>query len=74
MNRRQRRCGAEWQMVRLHKAGADPVPAPAGTLAYCATAPLDTDFAGLVSAARSWSIADDQLTLSSEDGTPVLRR
>ncbi len=48
---------------------------PAGcTLAYCVTAPLDTDFAGLVSAARSWSIADGELTLSSEDGTLVLRR
>jgi heat shock protein HslJ len=48
---------------------------PAGcTLAYCVTAPLDVEFAGLVSAARSWSVAADTLTLSSEGGTLVLRR
>lgn len=104
----------EWQLVHLHKAGADVVSTPADhtfsadftsdgrvhmtadcnrcfaeytaapgtlevgpagcTLAYCVTAPLDTDFAGLVSAARSWSVADGELTLSSEDGTLVLRR
>ncbi|MCG6922354.1 MAG: META domain-containing protein [Acidobacteria bacterium] len=48
---------------------------PAGcTLAYCITAPLDTTFAGLVSAAREWSVLDEKLTLSSEDGTLTLRR
>jgi heat shock protein HslJ len=44
------------------------------TLAYCATAPLDTTFAGLVSAARKWSISGEELTLSSEDGTLIFRR
>ena len=44
------------------------------TLAYCTTAPLDTDFAGLVSAARQWAVSGEELTLSSEDGTLILRR
>jgi heat shock protein HslJ len=44
------------------------------TLAYCFTAPLDTTFAGLVSAARQWSVSGEELTLSSEDGTVILRR
>jgi hypothetical protein len=43
-------------------------------LAYCVTAPLDTTFSGLVSAARQWSVLDEELTLSSEDGTLTLRR
>jgi heat shock protein HslJ len=48
---------------------------PAGcTLAYCVTAPLDTMFPGLVSAARQWSVSGEELTLSSEEGTLVLTR
>jgi heat shock protein HslJ len=44
------------------------------TRAYCASAPLDTDFAGLVSGAKTWSVAAGKLTLRSEDGVVILRR
>jgi heat shock protein HslJ len=45
------------------------------TRAYCSTtAPLDTDFAGLVSSASSWSVSGDQLKLSSSDGSLLLAR
>jgi heat shock protein HslJ len=59
-----------------YTAGAESleVGLMACTRAYCSTAPLDTDFAGLVSAARRWSLAGEQLQLSSEAGTLRLRR
>lgn len=44
------------------------------TRAYCATAPLDTDFAGLVSGAAAWSVEGSQLTLTSAEGTLHLKR
>jgi heat shock protein HslJ len=44
------------------------------TRAYCSTAPVDTDFAGLVSAARRWSVASEELQLTSEAGALRLRR
>jgi len=64
------RCFAEYS------AAPDSIEVgPAGcTLAYCVTAPLDTTFAGLVSAARQWSVSGEELTLGSEDGTLTLRR
>ena len=60
-------------MSRLNP-GALEVGLAACTLALCTTAPLDTDFAGLVSAARLWSVSGEELTLSSEDGTLILER
>lgn len=44
------------------------------TRAYCSTAPLDTDFAGLVGAAGTWSVEGSQLTLTSAQGTLHLER
>jgi len=64
------RCGSTYQADRdtLH------VGVMACTLAYCATAPLDTQFSGLVSAAESWSVANGELELRSAQGTLRLRR
>ncbi len=45
-----------------------PIPC---TLAYCATAPLDTRYLALLEAARSWSVSEEELELSSAGG--VLR-
>jgi heat shock protein HslJ len=64
------RCFAEYSAA----PGTIEVGLAGCTLAYCATAPLDTTFSGLVTAARQWSVRDEQLTLSSEDGTLTLRR
>jgi heat shock protein HslJ len=64
------RCFAEYSAA----PGTIEVGLTGCTLAYCVTAPLDTDFAGLVSAARQWSVSGEELTLSSEDGTLVLQR
>jgi heat shock protein HslJ len=44
------------------------------TRAYCTTAPLDTDFAGLVSGAAAWSVEGSELTLTSTEGTLHLKR
>lgn len=44
------------------------------TRAYCASAPLDTDFAMLVSGAKTWSVDAGKLTLRSEGGVVTLRR
>lgn len=44
------------------------------TLAACPSAPLDTQFAGLVQSAQWWGLVDDQLELSSEAGRVRLRR
>jgi heat shock protein HslJ len=38
------------------------------TLAYCATAPLDTRYVAFLQAARSWSVRGDELELTSADG------
>jgi heat shock protein HslJ len=46
-----------------------PVPC---TLAYCSTAPLDTRFLRVLQAARSWSIEESTLRLSSPDGGTLL--
>ena len=44
------------------------------TRAYCATAPLDTKFAGLVAASTSWSVSGQSLELSGASGTLRFRR
>jgi heat shock protein HslJ len=44
------------------------------TLAACASAPLDTTFAGLVSSSTSWTATGDGLELRSSSGTLRLRR
>ena len=44
------------------------------TLAACPSAPLDTQFAGLVQSAEWWGLVDDQLELSSAAGRVRLRR
>jgi heat shock protein HslJ len=44
------------------------------TRAYCPSAPLDSDFAMLVSDAERWSVAGSHLTLSSPKGTLLLSR
>lgn len=64
------RCGSTYQADRdtLH------VGDMACTLAYCATAPVDTQFSGLVSSAESWSVESGQLELRSGEGTLRLRR
>jgi heat shock protein HslJ len=46
-----------------------PIPC---TLAYCSTAPLDTRFLRALQAARTWSIDDGTLQLSSPDGGTLL--
>lgn len=55
-------------------AGTLAVGPRACTLAYCPSAPLDTDFAMLVSGALRWSVAAGQLTLRATNGTLLLRR
>jgi heat shock protein HslJ len=44
------------------------------TRAYCSTAPLDTDYAALVTSAQTWRVDGSELTLQSGDGTLRLRR
>jgi heat shock protein HslJ len=44
------------------------------TLAYCPSAPFDTDFAGLVQQATSFTLESDRLVLRSSGGTVTLRR
>ena len=46
----------------------------ASTRAACSTAPLDTDYAGLVESAKQWSISGRELKLQSPSGTLFLRR
>jgi heat shock protein HslJ len=48
-----------------------PVPC---TLAFCSSAPLDSQFLALLEAARSWSVEGETLELSSEAGVVVLTR
>jgi heat shock protein HslJ len=44
------------------------------TLAACPSAPRDTQFAGLVGSATSWTVAGDRLELGSTAGVVHLRR
>jgi len=46
-----------------------PIPC---TLAYCSSAPLDTRFLRVLEGARSWSIEEGTLRLSSPDGGVLL--
>ena len=46
-----------------------PIPC---TLAYCSTAPLDTRFLRVLQGARTWSIQEGVLQLSSPDGGTLL--
>ena len=46
-----------------------PIPC---TLAYCSSAPLDTRFLRVLEGARSWSIEEGTLRLSSPDGGALL--
>jgi heat shock protein HslJ len=55
-------------------ASALSVSPMACTRAYCQSSPLDTDFAQLVSAATTWSVGADQLTLRSPEGSLLLGR
>lgn len=64
------RCNAGYAASR----GGIEVGLMACTRAYCSTAPLDTDFAGLVSGAASWSVEGSKLTLTSAEGTLHLER
>jgi heat shock protein HslJ len=60
-----------------YTAGANSlsVSPMACTRAYCSTtAPMDTDFAGLVGAASYWSVSGGQLKLSSSQGSLFLAR
>lgn len=60
-----------------YEAGPDgqlEVGPMACTRAYCSSAPVDTDFAGLVSAAGIASVSGDTLTLTSDAGTVSMQR
>jgi heat shock protein HslJ len=56
------------------RAGTIEIGPVACTRAYCASAPLDTEFAGLVGAASAWTTEGEKLTLRSRAGIAVLRR
>ena len=55
-------------------AGTLAVGPSACTLAACPSAPLDTDFMGLLSQASSWKVTGAQLTLSSANGRLLMAR
>ena len=55
-------------------AGTLSVGPMACTRASCQSAPLDTDFAMLVSGAEHWLTAGDQLALQSANGVLLLHR
>jgi len=59
-----------------YSAGAESLEVGFGacTRAYCMTAPLDTDFVGLVVGAKRWSVAGEELVLTSESGSLRFRR
>ena len=59
-----------------YSAGAETLEVGLGacTRAYCMTAPLDTDFVGLVIGAKRWSVAGEELRLTSEAGALRFRR
>jgi heat shock protein HslJ len=63
-------CGARY----VAGAGVLEVQPMACTRAYCASAPLDTQFAGLVGSASSWSIEEGRLTLRAPAGVVILRK
>jgi heat shock protein HslJ len=63
-------CGSQY----VARAGTIEIGAMACTRAYCASAPLDTQFAGLMGASATWSVEGQRLTLSSPAGVAVLRR
>lgn len=63
------RCSASYEAT----AGALAVGPIACTRAACATAPLDTDFAGLVAGATTWEVSGSQLTLRSAIGRLVMQ-
>jgi heat shock protein HslJ len=44
------------------------------TRAYCSSAPLDTDFAGLLSSARQAEVSEHSLSVTSEAGSVLLQR
>jgi len=54
--------------------GSIEVGVMACTRAYCETAPIDTDFAGLVQGSRRWSVVGQELRLESDQGSLSLRR
>jgi heat shock protein HslJ len=55
-------------------AGSLATTPMACTLAACPSAPLDTQFAGLVDGATSWTVAGDRLELTSTAGVVHMRR
>jgi heat shock protein HslJ len=62
------RCSSSYEAT----AATISIGAMACTRAACASAPLDTDFAGLVSGATSWEVSGSQLTLRSSQGRLLL--
>jgi heat shock protein HslJ len=64
------RCGGGFAA----SGGTLDVGSMACTLAYCSTAPLDTQYAGLVQSAKQWSVTGSELSLESSAGTVRLRR
>jgi heat shock protein HslJ len=64
------RCGSTYEAG----SGTLGVATMACTLAYCATAPVDTQFSGLVGAAHNWALKSGELELRSAEGTVRLRR
>ncbi len=44
------------------------------TRAYCSSAPVDTDFAGLLSSARQAAVGEHTLSVTSEAGSVLMRR
>jgi len=62
------RCSSAYEAA----AGTLSVGPMACTRAACVSAPLDTDFAGLVSGATTWEVSSSRLTLRSAKGRLVL--
>ena len=59
------RCGASYQSA----GGTLSVGLMACTLAYCASAPLDTEYAGILQGAQSYDASGDALTIRGPGGT-----
>jgi heat shock protein HslJ len=64
------RCGSTYEAG----SGTLSVGQMACTLAYCPTAPVDTQFAGLVQASQNWRLENGELKLVSAEGTLRLQR
>lgn len=64
------RCGSTYEAG----SGTLSVGLMACTLAYCPTAPVDTQFSGLVQASQNWRLDNGELELRSAEGTLRLRR